>query len=84
MVPPTPGEANQVLMVTGVENVGGGMTLTWSAASGTVYRVEAHSNLVETTPWTPMGVITAQTGIATFADPASPAPDKRFYRIVIE
>lgn len=79
MVPPTPGDANQVLLMGGL-SAGGPLppTLTWQAESGAVYRVDWRDSLV-TSNWIPLTVVTARADIVELIDPgANPA---RFYRL---
>lgn len=59
-----------------------GTAITWSAASGRVFKVQRSTTLANEAAWTDVATITATGPSATWTDPSPPA-GKAFYRVII-
>jgi len=81
MVPPTPGGANRVLLITGLAgDAPEQVTVSWNAQSGTVYRLDRREDL-STGTWIPLGTVTAQTASVSLTDTNAVPGGRRFYRL---
>ncbi|MFC1453308.1 lamin tail domain-containing protein, partial [Verrucomicrobiota bacterium] len=79
---PTPCGSNVVFAVRGVSEVSGdSATVSWPSKPGVLYRVESSDDLTSPTNWTPIGIVTAQSAVSWFEDPALTGAGHRFYRI---
>jgi Putative Ig domain len=69
-------------VLEGIVMSGNSATLTWSAISGTTYRVQFKTNITDTTWGDLVPDITATGTTASTSDPSS-TNDMRFYRILV-
>jgi len=84
MAPPTPGSANQVLLITALtEGQPDQVTVSWDAEPGAVYRLERRDEL-RTGTWAPLGTVTAQTTSVAITDTNAVPGGQRFYRLARE
>ncbi|HZO84417.1 MAG TPA: hypothetical protein VFC26_04345, partial [Verrucomicrobiae bacterium] len=87
MTIPTPRVANvvqatEVRVLSITYDVAIGVTLTWTAQSGSIYRVEYKNDLSDST-WTPLpGDVIAVSDTASTVDTTIAPVAQRFYRIV--